>query len=897
MAINSIIQQLRHRISTNRLRFKLTMLVMSTTITVLVAAGVFIGMLATDVIEDNSKEQLKAMNITLSLTSSAWLESPLNAMKNLAAQPDIRSMVTAQQRPLLQIMASAYPYMYLISTTDMRGVNVARSDNEEPKNYSDRNWFKKAASGKDIVYESVIARTIGAPALIVSVPVRDNRQKIVGVSMFATELTHLTHRVHAVKVGKTGISYIVDQDNRAIAHPDPAYTSSLRDLGDSPPVKALRQGQRGHVSFVDDQGKLWRAYLSVLDNGWGVIVQQQESELLGVQRMFVSVAFAAVLASVLLAAICTWFIVRNALKPVKQLSEAVSGITVSSGEMLNLEPARIVAGRLQSDDEVGTLSSSFCSMASMLQSTIDSLNRELDNHRITAISLSASEEKYRSLVDSLSLGVYQNTFEPQGHFIQANPAMLKIFGYDSQDEFMSISVSDLYQNAEDRIRFIEEVGLAGTVTDKELAMRRKDGTPIWVSASSALQKDKTGSNYIICGIVEDITEKKRLESQLLQAQKMEAIGTFAGGIAHDFNNILTAIIGYASMLKLKMQEQETLQHYVEDILASSDKATKLTQSLLAFSRKQTIKPTCQNLNDIVSRVEKFLHRIIGEDIDFRMELAKEALTIMADSGQLEQVLLNLATNGRDAMPNGGMLSIKTERADITSSSGYLPPGPYAVLSVSDTGSGMDEQTRQRIFEPFYTTKESGKGTGLGLSIVYGIIKQHNGEINVYSEPGNGTTFRIYFRLESAKQTETQEACHEELHKGTETILLAEDNADVRLLMKNILEDFGYNVIEAVDGQDALEKFKASRLAIDMLIMDVVMPRKNGKEAYDLIRQDNQHIPVLFASGYTADIIHQKGILEEGMCFISKPVTPFMLLKKVREILDQAAASARHPGHI
>lgn len=501
-------------------------------------------------------------------------------------------------------------------------------------------------------------------------------------------------------------------------------------------------------------------------------------------------------------------------------------------------------------------------------------------------ALRQSEKKYRTLVNNVNIGVYRNTPGPHGRFLQANPALARIFGYESPDELLSIAVSELYQYPEDRKKYIEDMQQHGLVKDKVLAMKKKDGTPIWCSVTATAQFDESGNIKYMDSVLEDITEQKRLEEQLRQSQKMEAIGNLAGGVAHDFNNILTAITGYGSLLRLRIGEGSPFKSYAEEILAASERATHLTQSLLAFSRKQVIAPKPENLNEIVTRMEKLLVRVIGEDIEFSIELSDRDLIVLADSSQIEQVLMNLATNARDAMQNGGLLTIKTERVDITGPHGYMKPGEYAVLSVSDTGKGMDEQTKLRIFEPFFTTKEKGKGTGLGLSIVYGIVKQHGGDINVYSEPGKGTTFRIYFKLVDLKVESVVAAPPATPQGGTETILLAEDDAEVRRLMKNILEEYGYTVIAAVDGEDAVIKFMEHKDRINLLLFDVVMPKKNGKEAYEEIRRMKQDVLVLFASGYTADIIHKKGLLEQGLNFVSKPVTPNLLLAKIREILDK-----------
>ncbi len=402
-------------------------------------------------------------------------------------------------------------------------------------------------------------------------------------------------------------------------------------------------------------------------------------------------------------------------------------------------------------------------------------------------------------------------------------------------------------------------------------------------------------------VVRDITGKKiaeeeqrKIQSQLLQAQKMEAIGHLAGGIAHDFNNMLTAIIGYASLLGMHIDKDSTLKPYVDQILSSAGKSANLTRQLLAFSRKQTIAPRETDMNELIKGMENLLLRIIGEDIELRTELSEKDVTVMVDPGQIEQALMNLCTNARDAMPDGGLLSISTETVyldeDYIKMYSLEKPGMYALIAVTDAGIGMDEESSLKIFEPFFTTKEPGKGTGLGLSIVYGIIKQHNGNITVYSEPGKGTTFRIYLPLVAAKAEVPERAEPVAPKGGTETILVVEDNEEVRTLTKRVLERVGYKVVEAEDGEDGIKKFSALRDEIQLVIIDVIMPKMNGKDAIDEIKKIQPGIKVLFTSGYTADIINKKGILEEGTNFISKPATPQELLFRVRELLDKEANS-------
>ena len=393
-------------------------------------------------------------------------------------------------------------------------------------------------------------------------------------------------------------------------------------------------------------------------------------------------------------------------------------------------------------------------------------------------------------------------------------------------------------------------------------------------------------------IVDERTEQlSKVQHQLLQSQKMEAVGQLAGGMAHDFNNILTAIIGYAGILQRVLPKGDPQQGHVEQIMMAGKRAANLTGSLLAFSRKQALNPAPVDLNAIVQHIEKMLTRLIGEDIDFRTDLAADQLTIMADRGQIEQVLVNLAANARDAMDGGGRLTITT---GISPWNGEClidqAPGnhaEYAMLSLSDTGAGMDQATKEKIFEPFFTTKEVGKGTGLGLAMVYGIVQQHNGCIAVESEKGRGTTFALYFPLiRREAQTPVSATDPDGMRGGTETILVGEDDAVVREIVQLNLQDAGYRVIMAVDGEDLVAKFLAHKDAIQLVLLDVVMPKKNGRAAYEAMRAVAPGLRAVFMSGYTADIVKSKVAIEDNIDLLSKPFTQNDLLKKIRDSLDK-----------
>jgi PAS domain S-box-containing protein len=386
-------------------------------------------------------------------------------------------------------------------------------------------------------------------------------------------------------------------------------------------------------------------------------------------------------------------------------------------------------------------------------------------------------------------------------------------------------------------------------------------------------------------------EREKLEVQLRHSQKMEAVGTLAGGIAHDFNNILNVVIGYATIVRERLGDDDLSREQLDEVLAAADKAASLTKRLLTFSRKQVVDMRPVNVNEIILGIEKMLSRIIRENIDFSLELTSNKLIMMADGGQIEQVLINLVSNALYSMSKGGKLTISTGIREMNDSDiatyGYGRKGTFALISVLDTGSGMDAETQKKIFEPFFTTKNVGEGTGLGLSIVYGIIKQHDGYINVYSDHGKGAEFKIYLPLieeETAKWQEAETVA--QIKGGTETILLAEDDASLRSVSRIVLESFGYSVITAEDGQDAIIKYNENGDTIRLVILDMVMPKKNGKEAYAEIKHIWPDIKAIFVSGYAMEIITREELIEEGVAYIPKPVSPKDLLKKVREVLDR-----------
>jgi PAS domain S-box-containing protein len=511
---------------------------------------------------------------------------------------------------------------------------------------------------------------------------------------------------------------------------------------------------------------------------------------------------------------------------------------------------------------------------------------------ITAEALRVSEERYTLAVQGSNDGIWDINLETgEAYHSQRWKSILGFDGNEITDNFKeweSRVHPDDYQKVMDAGKAYEE-GRAPSF-EIEYRLRHKDGDYRWVLTRGACLRDSRGKPYRMAGSLTDINERKKLEQQLLQSQKMESVGILAGGVAHEFNNLLTAISGYGQILQERIpKDDELTRESIINVMKAAEQAADLTRGLLAFSRKQVISPEPVHIDTLISTAGKIIQRVIGEDIEFSTGFSDKNLLVKADPGQIEQVLMNLVTNARDAMPQGGRLSVATRKVVVKEGSEAqydLPePGKYALISVADTGTGIDAKSLESIFEPFYTTKEVGKGTGLGLSIVHGIIKQHNGSIQVSSEPGKGTTFNIYLPLVEGLSVRKESKISATPVNGTETILVVEDDEIVRMFMKSILERVGYKVIVADNGEDALARFKEHD-DICLILSDVIMPRKNGMDMLNEVRKIKPAAKMIFISGYAADMISQKGMFDERTELITKPFNKNDLLKKVREILDR-----------
>jgi len=500
--------------------------------------------------------------------------------------------------------------------------------------------------------------------------------------------------------------------------------------------------------------------------------------------------------------------------------------------------------------------------------------REAETHALRA--LRESEARYRALVQNATYGIFWAE-EPSGKLLDANPSLARMLGYDSVPDLLTMQhTGTLYCNPADREKVVAEYMRRDRAT-ATVDWKRKDGKIITVTMNGRRTRGPEGTPECAEVMVEDITERKALEKQLVQAQKFEAIGQLAGGIDHDFNNMIGAILGWADLGIDETESGSTLHRYFEKMRSQAERAAALTRQLLAFARRQILEPRNMDLNQAAIETLSLLEKVIGSNIEIKADLAPNLALVRADPTQVEQVLMNLCINARDAMPAGGSLMVETSNVTLDERFCALQPlahpGEYARLSVTDTGSGMDAATLDRIFEPFFTTKETGKGTGLGLATVYGIVRQHGGFLHVYSELAMGSTFRAYLPVstESVMPAPRVEDSGP-VRGGSETLLLAEDHEGLRLLAVETLTNLGYQIVLAGDGEQALEEFHACCDRIDLALLDVVLPKLSGPEVYERIREQKPGLPVIFATGYSPDIALLDKVREERWPVLQKPYT-------------------------
>jgi PAS domain S-box-containing protein len=806
------------------------------------------------------------------------------------------------------------------------------------KDFSHRDWYQKTTRNWQPYVSDFFLRAVQPHRYIftISLPIRSPDGKNSGILVMEPKDTFIRSSLDEIKTGGSSSIYVVDKKGTLIFH-QLFEVNSVIDYSTVPVVRKVINGLNGaEKTFNPLAGQEEvAAYHPISRSGWGLVTVQPLQEILAPLKPVEKGLYLFIVTILLLAGFNAfkWATMllnsRHLSGKLQKRSEDLAAanealqkqsielqaqaeeLEIQSEEMQAQNEELQTQGEelemqteelLRQNEELEGMRNKLYLVNEHLELKVcertAALSAEIDLHRRTEQQRRESEDRYRSLVENIHLGI--TLIDDKHSIIMTNTALGKIINKTADDLVHKFCYQEIEQQSSACPNCPGQIAMeTGKPVSIETESLRDNGSRIAIRKTAFPVANDDGQMTSFIMVLQDITEqrqndeeKKSLEQQLRQSQKMEVLGQLAGGVAHDFNNILTVIDGYGSMMLHGIPHDDPLKINIEHILAASGKAANLTRRLLAFSRKQVMNTFPVDMNVIIDNVVTFLRRILGEDIKLTVINKVDTLPILADSVMIEQVLINLAANARDAMHNGGTLTIEADLQQLDEAfvqiHGYAtPPGLYTVIHVTDTGCGMDEETLKRVFDPFFTTKEVGKGTGLGLSMAYGIIKQHNGYINVYSEPENGTTFRIYLpAMEEKLEHMDTVIAQASPTGGTETILLAEDDPAVRSLMEKILSDYGYHVILAEDGEEAVKKFAANKGEIRLVLMDVIMPKKNGKDAANEILQLKPGTPILYASGYTADFIHNQTDLPEEVELIMKPVKPADLIVKIEKMLGE-----------
>ena len=750
-------------------------------------------------------------------------------------------------------------------------------------NITNRPYFISIMSGGPTqITPPLISRTTGIPTIFMVAPILDEKNQPQGLVGAGISLQHTQQIAQELHAGKTGYGIMIAKDGTFIYHPENEFvmrkkiieldSSAERELG-----TLMLSGRSGMYRYALGNNIMVAFYQPISITGWSVATVLPETELFApaIKLMQLLAALTFVFAIAIGTAIL--LAMQRLTRPLQTLSARAQEIAQGNleGEALNVD----------STDEIGVLSQAFNIMTGNLKKTLSGLKK--------------SEDNYRGIFEHSINGILQITID--GAILNANPAMAKMLNYDSVEKMVGTNPDfehQLYVNLKDRKQIISQLLLEGVIHGYETQLYRQDHEKLWVSISAYLVRDAAGEPLHIESMVSDISDRKlaeqekgKLFQQLVQAQKLDAVGKLAGGVAHDFNNMLAVILGRTQLALMKIQPNEKHYKAFVEIQNAAEHSANLTRQLLAFARKQTVAPQVIDLDQTITGTFNMLRRLIPEDIELIYSPAEDLWPVFIDPDQGSQVLTNLCLNGRDAIHGNGRICIETQNVsfDAAYCDNYpdFLPGDYVCLSVSDNGTGMDKEALQHIFEPFYTTKGLGEGTGLGLATVYGIIKQNSAYINVYSEPGQGTIFNIYLpKYQGEDQPVQGLVTAEPLPLDLEMVLLVEDDQRLLDISRNILEEMGCQVLAFRSPDDAIAVARDRSYKIDLLITDVVMPDMNGRELALRINELRPEIRCLFMSGYTSNIIANKGILDTGINFIHKPFSLQALAGKIRKVMSQ-----------
>jgi PAS domain S-box-containing protein len=799
---------------------------------------------------------------------SRYIADSINELDSLGAilgplpyDPWIMSTVLAN----LSVEFQKYRWIAILGPD---GITVAESRPAGSGNRSlDGGSVTAILSDKRIVSPVRVADDF-TPYMIISTPTRIAGAKK-GWLVAELHLRNIWGLVDEISVGGNGVAYLVSSSGVLIAHPDKVRVLSPDKSAPVPVPPDLVPG-RGVVRVEKENGspRFLTAYAKVEGVDWVVAVQQPVLDAFLPASVLFRQSLMLVLMGIGLSLVLGVFVSRAISAPLVNLLQGTKTITAGNLDYRIAVP---------SGDEIGRLA--------------DSFNTMVDSLRTRSAQLVESERRYRQVAEQVNDVIF--TMDQDGRTTFLSPRLEAITGYTPAELVGKKLVDKLPVSERERAGAVIREMLAGSGrVDREIQLEvlARGGRKILMEAHLTADRDPHGTRQIY-GVARDVSERARLLEQLAQAQKMEAVGRLAGGVAHDFNNLLTAIIGYCDYSMLSLDDRDTLARNLDEIKKAGNRAAALTQQLLAFSRRQVMQPRLLDLNLLVANLEKMLKRLLGEDVVLDTSPAPDLGCVLADPGQIEQVVMNLCINARDAMPRGGRILVETSNESLDSSrreSRYtVARGDYVRLRIVDTGIGMSPEIKSHLFEPFFTTKEAGKGTGLGLSTVYGIVKQTGGYIWVESEPGKGTAVDIFFPRAAGSADVESSGAPREVRGGPESILVVEDEPMIRTLVRNVLTSHGYTVFEADNGETAQEIFHERGKNINLIVTDVVLPGLSGRELVERLGALRPGVPALFMSGYTRDIIDNHGVLRAGLAFLQKPFTPESLLLKIREVLDSA----------
>ena len=749
-------------------------------------------------------------------------------------------------------------------------------------NIANRPYFKSImAGGHTQITPPLISRTTSIPTIFMVAPIFDEYNKPQGLIGAGISLKYIQQIAQGLKAGKTGYGFIVAQDGTYIYHPNADFimkkkitkqeASSGRNLGDR-----MASGESGVYSYTEHNQKMIAFYQPIPISGWSVATVLPENELFAPAIKMIKLLTVITIGFIVLTILTILMAMQRLTKPLQTLAERTQEIASGNIKGIALE--------IPSNDEIGSLAQSFNIMSKNLEKTLSGLQK--------------SEDNYRGIFENSIEGILQITLN--GLILNANPAMAQMLGYDSAKELIAAypNIKKLYVNPNLRQNIISLLVERGAFHNQEVQLHCRDKKKIWVSVSATLIRDLGGNPLRIEALVTNISNRKQMEQereelfgQLAQAQKLEAVGQLAGGVAHDFNNMLSVILGQTELALLRIQPSDPFHNTFTSIQKAAEHSANLTRQLLGFARKQDVAPKVIDLNQTVAATFKLLKRLITENIKLILTPAENACPVFIDPDQVSQILTNLCVNARDAITGIGEINIATQNVTFSDEDcrNYpeVSPGDFVCLSVSDNGSGMDSNTKKHIFDPFFTTKKNAKGTGLGLATIYGIAKQNNAFINLYSEVDQGTIFKIYIpRCQDLTPATDPPKRQETILLNQETILLVEDEPRLLEVSQKILEELGCVIHAAGSPAEAIAIASDQAIPIDLLLTDVVMPEMDGQALASHIQRIRPDIKCLFMSGYTADIIATKGILATGINFIQKPFSTDSLAEKISEVMNQ-----------